>query len=241
MQALDPLPSIPANDKTAVNSSSSTSVAATLAIILSRIPNLNVHEASLLDICTKSSRWLEFIDKSSDFESYDNKLYTGLVYAATQVRETLMTVKQQRKMMKEITFVKKKALDCSKLPRLDYKQIHSIYFDDYAMGYQKSILSEVIAIQAFEAFVFYSNGYAHLKSCRVCVRCGKSDKMSHCKRCRLATYCSRECQVEDWRDPTRPHVELCNQLSYSYQYIALKNGSFYLQPVLHGCRIFSTD
>lgn len=242
MDAFQPLPSIPAREQRRAGSSSSAdSMAAAVALILTKNPQLAPHEKSILDICAKSPRWLDFLRKSSDLDDDDNKTYNWLVHTCAHVRGTLLPSKEQRAWNRQITAVKKEALGFSKLPKLNYEQIRSIYFDDYIVGYNKSILSAMIAIQAFEAFVFYCNGYAHLEQSKKCVRCGRTGQLSHCNRCKLATYCSRECQVADWKDPLCPHAELCAQLSYSYQHMPLKSGSFYLQPVLHGCTIFPAD
>jgi len=242
MDAYEPLPSIPAREKNRVGSlSSSNNVAATVAFVLSVNPQLVPHEKSILEICSKSPRWLDFLKKNSDIDDDDNKTYAWLVKTCSYVRHNLLPAKEQRAWNLLVTNVKKEALNFSKSSKLNYEQIHSLYFNDYILGFSKSILSVMIAIQAFEPFVFYSNGYAHLKPCKKCVRCGIDGKLRYCDRCKLATYCSRECQVADWKDALCPHSELCSQLSYSYQYVPLKNGSFYLQPIMHGCTIFPAD
>jgi len=45
-----------------------------------------------------------------------------------------------------------------------------------------------------------------------CFRCGKSqEKLFNCARCQVATYCSKECQIQDWKgtDGSMGHKHTC--------------------------------
>jgi uncharacterized protein Veg len=43
----------------------------------------------------------------------------------------------------------------------------------------------------------------------ICHSCQKSvEKISKCAKCRIASYCSRECQIKDWKN----HKIICNDL-----------------------------
>merc|ERR1711933_610028 len=51
------------------------------------------------------------------------------------------------------------------------------------------------------------------KTKRLCLNCGASraangDSLSQCSRCKCAYYCSRDCQVKDWKE----HKNLCKML-----------------------------
>lgn len=47
------------------------------------------------------------------------------------------------------------------------------------------------------------DGVASSNETPVCFRCGKDDaKLSHCAKCSVAGYCSRDCQVQDWKTGT---------------------------------------
>ena len=46
------------------------------------------------------------------------------------------------------------------------------------------------------------------KAARVCKNCGKeASKMQKCSRCRLVRYCSRDCQLADWKE----HKKSCKK------------------------------
>ena len=45
-------------------------------------------------------------------------------------------------------------------------------------------------------------------SSKVCVVCHKADSLLFCSKCQLTAYCSRECQVLDWK----VHKKTCGKV-----------------------------
>jgi len=41
------------------------------------------------------------------------------------------------------------------------------------------------------------------------VKCRDPSASKRCVKCQVASYCSRECQLADWKDPVMPHKEVC--------------------------------
>lgn len=233
------LPSLPKQEKNDTATCSSTSLSARVTLILERLPQMIPYEKSVLDVCSKSESWLQFWEKHSNVEDTDNKLYTWLIHMCAQVRGSLMPYKQQRQISRQITEAKRDALTRSRLPKLTYMEVWALYFDEYMIGYERTPLTDSVSLHTFEPFIFYANGYAHLKPNTSCVRCNRDNvPLLFCNSCRLATYCSKACQTADWKDQEKPHSRLCKQLRFSYQRVDLDNGTFFLQPTMEGTTIF---
>lgn len=65
---------------------------------------------------------------------------------------------------------------------------------------------------------------------QTCFGCGACSEV-HCTRCSIASYCSQECQVKDWKE--NRHKSVCMALS-AYK-DALNNGTLFLSFVLFLC------
>jgi len=81
------------------------------------------------------------------------------------------------------------------------------HIDDWKVDWDKSLNEEQILFVKEHPKYFQQYARVMFRAKPICDHCGAVDDLKKCRGCKSTQYCSRECQLADWRS----HKELCKQ------------------------------